>query len=225
MARDGAFWKNFYRFSSWVWYARCVDSRHHNQSSSGGRLQKKESIGKSRGGNTTKIHVAVDALGNSLKVKLTGGQVHDVTVAAYDCDKLRAQIRLLNRVAIACVVIPFNKIQYKERHKVECQTLSLNCYPLRQARRKISCFYTCRLYSCPVALIYSTLPKYTPVQNWWFRLYQKFRTRNWSHRKFFPYNNSDILDWWAMGCDWASFGQNERIHVQQERIAKCRLVW
>ena len=42
---------------------------------------KKELVGKSRGGNTTKIHVAVDALSNPVKVKLTAGQVHDVTVA------------------------------------------------------------------------------------------------------------------------------------------------
>ena len=62
-------------------------------------------IGKSSGGNTTKIHVATDALGNPIKVILTGGQVHDVTVAAnliadlkpevimadaaYDSDKFR----------------------------------------------------------------------------------------------------------------------------------------
>ena len=31
---------------------------------------KKEKIGKSRGGNTTKIHVATDSLDNSVKVRL-----------------------------------------------------------------------------------------------------------------------------------------------------------
>lgn len=73
---------------------------------------------------------------------LTGGQVHDVTVApslladlkpeivmadaAYDSDKLREQIA--TQGASACikprrnrkVVIPFDKEQYKERHMVEC---------------------------------------------------------------------------------------------------------
>ena len=40
-----------------------------------------EAIGRSRGGLTTKIHVIVDALGLPLAVRLTGGQVHDVTQA------------------------------------------------------------------------------------------------------------------------------------------------
>jgi len=40
-----------------------------------------EPIGISRGGKTTKIHAAVDALGNPLHVQLMGGQVHDSTVA------------------------------------------------------------------------------------------------------------------------------------------------
>ena len=42
---------------------------------------KKELIGKSRGGSSTKIHAVVDALGNPLKVVLSAGQVHDITVA------------------------------------------------------------------------------------------------------------------------------------------------
>ena len=33
------------------------------------------------GGPTTKIHVIVDALGNPLALRLTGGQVHDITQA------------------------------------------------------------------------------------------------------------------------------------------------
>ncbi|OXS25267.1 MAG: hypothetical protein BI182_05920 [Acetobacterium sp. MES1] len=38
-------------------------------------------IGKSRGGNTTKIHAVVDALGNPIYFELSGGQVNDNTVA------------------------------------------------------------------------------------------------------------------------------------------------
>ncbi|GAB0056883.1 IS5 family transposase ISNGR9 [Candidatus Magnetaquicoccaceae bacterium FCR-1] len=40
-----------------------------------------QAIGRSRGGLTTKIHAAVDALGNPLKYLLTGGQEADITQA------------------------------------------------------------------------------------------------------------------------------------------------
>lgn len=81
---------------------------------------------------------------------LTGGQVHDVTVApslladlkpdivmadvAYDSDKIRAQISNLG--ATACikprrnrkVIISFDKEQYKERHLIECFFKKLKRY-------------------------------------------------------------------------------------------------
>lgn len=37
-----------------------------------------QSIGKSVGSNTTKIHLMVDAYGNPIDFIITGGQVHDV---------------------------------------------------------------------------------------------------------------------------------------------------
>jgi transposase len=40
-----------------------------------------QAIGRSRGGLTTKIHAIVDAVGNPLALRLTGGQVHDITQA------------------------------------------------------------------------------------------------------------------------------------------------
>ena len=40
-----------------------------------------QAMGRSRGGLTPKIHVIVDALGNPLRLVLTGGQVHDITQA------------------------------------------------------------------------------------------------------------------------------------------------
>jgi transposase len=68
----------------------------------------RESLGRSRGGLTTKIHAACDALGNPLRFVLTPGQRHDLTQAAalldgheaeavvadkgYDADWLVAQI-------------------------------------------------------------------------------------------------------------------------------------
>lgn len=39
-------------------------------------------MGRSRGGFGTKVHVAVDALGNPVRLILTGGQVADVTQGA-----------------------------------------------------------------------------------------------------------------------------------------------
>ena len=51
---------------------------------SAGGLKKRgldQAIGRSRGGLTTKIRVIVDALGNPLRLMLTGGQLHDITQA------------------------------------------------------------------------------------------------------------------------------------------------
>ena len=49
------------------------------------RRAKKEgeqSLGRSRGGFSTKIHLATDALGNALRFLLTGGERNDITQAA-----------------------------------------------------------------------------------------------------------------------------------------------
>lgn len=104
--------------------------------------QSQQALGRSRGGFTTKIHVAVDALGNPLRLLLTGGQVHDIRQAhallvdfdfkgvigdkAYDATDLITYLESLS----AAVVIPSRKIhkqpretdwyQYKERYLVEC---------------------------------------------------------------------------------------------------------
>ena len=71
--------------------------------------QDQEALGRSKGGFTTKIHAVVDALGQALRFKLTGGQRHDVTQASelldgfkganvlgdkgYDSQKLISQTR------------------------------------------------------------------------------------------------------------------------------------
>jgi transposase len=41
-----------------------------------------QSLGRSRGGFSTKIHLAPDALGNAVRFILTGGERHDITQAA-----------------------------------------------------------------------------------------------------------------------------------------------
>jgi transposase len=98
-------------------------------------------LGRSRGGFSTKIHIAVDALGNPVEFLLTGGQEADVTPAepligaheadayildkAYDSD---AVVKAAQRQGGEAVIPPkknrkvardFDKHLYKERKKVE----------------------------------------------------------------------------------------------------------
>ena len=91
---------------------------------------------------STKIHAAVDALGNPVRFLLTPGQVHEMTKAlpliagikaeflladkAFDSDEFRSHLSDCNITA----VIPSNrsratpkaydKVIYKDRHLVEC---------------------------------------------------------------------------------------------------------
>lgn len=104
--------------------------------------QEAQSLGKSKGGFSTKIHATVDALGNPLRLLLTGGQRGDSTQAipllegfdfsgvmadrGYDADAILDFIAQNEATA----VIPAKKnrvIQrdtdwhtYKDRHLVEC---------------------------------------------------------------------------------------------------------
>jgi transposase len=81
-----------------------------HQHSTGAASDGDEAIGKSVAGNTTKIHMAVDAYGLPIHFKITGGAVHDYKVApdffaalpaadymiadrGYDSDELRDLIR------------------------------------------------------------------------------------------------------------------------------------
>ena len=43
--------------------------------------EKREALGRSRGGYSTKIHVSVDGLGNPLELRITGGERNDITQA------------------------------------------------------------------------------------------------------------------------------------------------
>lgn len=101
-----------------------------------------QALGRSRGGHSTKIHLATDALGNAIRFVLTGGQRNDITQAealienlfpeyviadkGYDADKFVLLLRKRN----SKIVIPSKanrKVQreidtdlYKERHLIEC---------------------------------------------------------------------------------------------------------
>lgn len=101
----------------------------------------REGLGRSKGGFTSKIHALVDALGNPLKLRLTGGNRSDITQGpelirdiknafvladkGYDSDAFVEQIKIQNCIA----VIPprakrktprqYDEELYKERNLVE----------------------------------------------------------------------------------------------------------
>ncbi len=104
--------------------------------------QASQALGRSRGGFSTKIHIAVDALGNPLRLILTAGQEADVGQGAalikdfeaqavladkgYDSDELvttstahRAQAVLPPR-SNRTVQREYDRHLYRERHLVEC---------------------------------------------------------------------------------------------------------
>nr|WP_162898126.1 IS5 family transposase [Acinetobacter sp. WCHAc010034] len=114
-----------------------------HQHASGARNGFERAIGQSRGGRTTKIHLATDANGLPIDFKITGGQVHDSQVAeqlievveeadyliadkGYDAETIRIFIKNKNMIPI----IPmrsnskrlnkeFDKYLYRLRHLVE----------------------------------------------------------------------------------------------------------
>ena len=100
-------------------------------------------LGRSRGGFSTKIHVATDALGNAVRFILTGGQRHDMTQAealienlsadhviadkGYDSDDFAAKLNVLGMNAVIPSRITRRSQRqidwhlYKERHLIENQ--------------------------------------------------------------------------------------------------------
>ena len=156
-------WNNTHRrFSRWaargVWSGilalLAVDADHeyamidgtivraHQHSAGAVKSSGDQAIGKSRGGLSTKIHTLVDALGNPLKLILTGGQVHDLAGAdamlpgmaakllladkAYDADK--RVIDPLKAAGKSAVIPPksnrtnprpYDKALYETRHLIE----------------------------------------------------------------------------------------------------------
>ena len=104
--------------------------------------QASQALGRSRGGFSTKIHIAVDALGNPLRLILTAGQRHDSPQAAhlienyeplaliadkgYDSDAL---IEAVTARGIVAVIPPkknrlvqreYDQHLYRERYLIEC---------------------------------------------------------------------------------------------------------
>jgi len=115
-----------------------------HQHASGARVGEERAIGISRGGATSKIHIAADASGNPIDFEITGGEVHDSQVASkiinkvsskveniiadkgYDSDEIRAEIWAKGARAIIPRRVNSNKVNlgfdahiYKQRHLVE----------------------------------------------------------------------------------------------------------
>lgn len=114
---------------------------HQHSAGQKNSTPKQEQLGRSHGGVTTKIHVAVDGMGKPTDIVLSPGQDHDVTKApellqnakadkviadkAYDSDALIAQIEARGATA----VIPprknrnepraYDRDAYKKRNVVE----------------------------------------------------------------------------------------------------------
>ncbi len=65
--------------SEWLFIDGSIVRAH--QHSTGARTKNDEAIDKSRGGNSTKIHLAVDSDALPVHFELSGGQVHDIIYA------------------------------------------------------------------------------------------------------------------------------------------------
>jgi transposase len=114
-----------------------------HQHASGARRGEERAIGLSRGGATTKIHIAVDSHGNPIDFEITGGEVHDSKIAGkiiekvgdathligdkgYDSEAIREQARqagmnpVIPRKTNSKKPNPeFDSYLYKLRHLVE----------------------------------------------------------------------------------------------------------
>ena len=104
--------------------------------------QASQALGRSRGGFSTKIHIAVDSLGHPLRFMLTAGQRHDITCAealidGYSSEYVIADtsydsmpfIESITDTGAVPVIPPranrrdsrdYDVDLYKERHIVEC---------------------------------------------------------------------------------------------------------
>ena len=123
------------------------DARFYHFTGSSARRRPKKSdaltecLGRSRGGLSTKIHACVDALGNAVRLLVTGGQANDCPLAiplldginagqviadtAYDSDENRAycaeksiEVVIPNRPNRTQPAL-FDEAQYEERNKIE----------------------------------------------------------------------------------------------------------
>ncbi|CAM3711481.1 IS5 family transposase [Xenorhabdus thuongxuanensis] len=103
-----------------------------HQHSAGADSEKDEAMGKSRGGHSTKIHLAVDSFGLPIHFELSGGQVHDIVHAeslvehsppsdfvitdkGYDSQSFRSHIEQQG----ATPIIPYRKNSRKSDKQID----------------------------------------------------------------------------------------------------------
>jgi transposase len=137
-------WKKMFEYMQkdpdmeWVMIDSTIVRAHACSAGYGKNTQKKEALGRSKGGFTTKIHALVDALGNPLKFIITAGQCNDITQAhqlieglndiPIIADKAYDALHFTQRFSHSCIPSRKNRLQprfydkilYKERHAVEC---------------------------------------------------------------------------------------------------------
>lgn len=104
--------------------------------------QASQALGRSRGGFSTKIHIAVDALGNPLRFILTAGHCHDSPQAPALIEGFSAQVLIADKgydsdalleavtaEGVQAVIPPrsnrtqqreYDQHLYRERHLIEC---------------------------------------------------------------------------------------------------------
>lgn len=63
--------------------------RAHQHAAGAPKKNRQQSLGRSRVGLGTKIHAAVDGLGNLARFRLTSGERHDITEAANLIDGMK----------------------------------------------------------------------------------------------------------------------------------------
>jgi transposase len=142
-----------------------------HQHASGARHGEERVIGKSRGGATTKIHMAAHAHGNPVDFTLTGGEVHDTKAApelinkikvaenliadkGYDSEVIREQVRQAGMHPV--IARQFNSTKpnpefdahlYKQRHLVENLFARLKHFRSIATRfEKLARYFISRLY-------------------------------------------------------------------------------
>ncbi|MCA6115198.1 IS5 family transposase [Bradyrhizobium sp. WSM 1738] len=185
----------FRRFSRWsikgVWWRifeamsddpdfeyLIVDStivRAHQHAAGAKKGSEDQALGRSRGGLSTKIHLAVRGLGCPVRFTLTAGQKGDapqaaalleglpaevvMADAAYDADHLRQAIAAKGALAVIpnnpsrALKYPLDKHLYAQRHLVEC------CFSKLKQFRRVATRYekTARNYRAVVTLAAITL--------------------------------------------------------------------